>query len=315
MALSLKKLGKIEKSLGELLAANPAALEEVTKQIAGVRAAMEAGETFTKADLNSLLGGEVEVTELPIETAAEDEQVHPAAPPLMELFKSLFADDGTIRKGQNMQTAQEAFEKAYQAVARTYDAGIDAAVDAAVEATAIELGVISKSGTGKKAPVDPEEEIEDMEKSLERLLKGTPGGVALLAKMAQLSTTVDTLRAERDTSVFAKQAADIGEPSAFGTELAKLHKLDPELAKTISKKLQVKNTLLAKSQAWGAELGEGGSQGGEGASAIEQMNQMAKEKVTKGEGKLTFAKAFTAVCQEQPDLYQRYQDEQRAARR
>ena len=63
MALTIKKLDKIEKSLEGVFDADQ--FVEVKKQLAGVRAAIEAGETFTKADLNEMLGGEIEVTSEP----------------------------------------------------------------------------------------------------------------------------------------------------------------------------------------------------------------------------------------------------------
>jgi hypothetical protein len=317
MALTPKKLDKIEKSLEALMAGDPEEFAAVKKTLAGVRLAMEAGETFSKAELNELLGGaEVEVTQVEDVTKGDDisEEDHPMGPIMLDLFKSLFADDGTIRKGVTMQTAQQAFEKAYQASADVFDV----AINAAVEATAIELGATQPAtiGKGKKKPVTGEDEdCEDMEKAFTKLLKGSPAGLSLLKKMADLETTVQTLQSERDTTVFAKQAADIGEPAAFGADLAKLHKLDPELAKVIQKKLGVKNELIAKSAAWGQELGSAGGNGGEGGTAYEQLNSAAREKVSKSDGKLTLAKAFTMICGEQPELYQRYQDEQRAARR
>lgn len=313
MSLTPKKLGKIEKALAGVYADNPAEFAEIQKKLAGVRAAMDQGEHFSKSDLQDILGGDVEVTPLnPIEKGEGADDDHPLAPIFLDFYKTLVDDKGVIRKGQDPAAMQEAFEKAYQAAADIFDTGLNAAVEAAaIEFTSAGVSLAKHKKNGK--PVTGEDvEDEDMEK----MLKGTVAGRAILKQLKDLGDTVQSLQAERDLSVFTKQASDIGEGAAFAPELAKLHKLDPKLAASIAKRLQTKNELISKSRAWGEELGDGGlTNGGDGAGAIEKMNTLAREKVTKSEGKMTFAKAFTQVCAEQPELYSQYQKEQREMRR
>lgn len=318
MALTLKKLGKIEKSLEGIFADDPDQLAEVQKSIAGVRAAMEQGDTFTKADLNAILGGDVEVTQIGKSGTEPTEEVHPLQPVFLELFKSLFAEDGTIRKGVTAQTAQEAFEGAYQKAANDFDGGIDAAV----EATAIELGKSGQVNFGKRVnkaavtgkDVDGDGADDEGHEDMDKMLKGSPAGRVILKTLKDLGEEVALLRGERDTAVFTKEAEEIGEGAGFATELRKIAAIDPKLAESIKKRLGAKNQLISKARAWGTELGEGGGSDA-GDTAIEKMNALAKDKVSKSNGTLTFQKAFTQVCSEQPELYAQYSDEQRAARR
>ncbi|MFI5380732.1 MAG: hypothetical protein ACHRHE_15645 [Tepidisphaerales bacterium] len=290
-------------------------MAEIQKTLAGVRLAMEAGETFTKGDLNEILGGDVEVVQ--VAKAEGEDEAHPLQTPLLELYTKMFAEDGTIRKGVTSENAQAAFEATYQKMATEFDG----AIDAAVEATAIELGkggavTFGKSGrkpvTGKDTAGDGDDDAghEDMDK----MLKGSPAGRAILKQLTDLGAEVRLLRGERDTNVFAKKAEEIGEPASFAADLMKIHQIDPKLADSIGKRLGAKNQLITKARAWGTELGEGG-QSEAGDTAIEKMNALAREKVSKSDGKLTLAKAFTQVCTEQPELYAQYGEEQRAARR
>jgi len=311
MALTTKKLDKVEKQL-EAAGLEPAQLADLKKSIAGVRAAMEGGETFSKSDLNEILGGEVEVTELPASVvtkgnATDDD--HPVGPVLMGLFNDLYAD--RIQKGASVDGEKAAFEKAYQDLADIFDV----AIDAACQATAIEFGKGSQVNFGKKKKAVPAAEDCD-DDVMEKMLKGSPAGMALLKKMSDLTSEVSLLRGERDTAVFTKQALDIGEGASFATDLAKLNGLDPALAASITKRLSGKNALLKQNAIWGQELGDGGQgNGGDGASALEKMNTLAREVVSKSAGKTTFHKAFAEVCSQQPELYAQYQDERSAAKR
>jgi|HubBroStandDraft_4_1064222.scaffolds.fasta_scaffold39288_3 hypothetical protein len=305
MALTIKKLDKIEKSLEGALDAET--FEAVSKQIAGVREAINAGETFSKADLNEILGGEVEVTEVPVaKTATETEDSHPLQPFMIELFKALVDETGTIRKGVNPTRMQELFEATYQKMAADYDG----AIDAAVEATAIELGKGQRLQFGKSRPAPV---VDEGNQTMSQLLKGVKGGDVILKTLSDLTAEVKLLKGERDTAVFTKQAEEIGEGAGFATDLQKLHALDPALATSISKRLGAKNAVLAKSAVWGAELGDGGGQG-DGTTAIEKLNAEAREITKSSGGKVSFYKAFAQVCETNPDLYAEYQDEQRRRR-
>lgn len=320
MALTLKKLDKIGKSLQGIFAGDPEQLAEIEKTLAGVRAAMELGETFTKSDLNDILGGDVEVTQIGKQGGEEsgEDMEHPLQAPMLDLFGKIFNEDGTIRKGVTAQSAQSLFEETYQKMANEFDG----AIDATVEAATIELGKGNRVQFGKrvgkgKGPVtgadnDGDSDDDAGHEDMDKMLKGSVAGRVLLKKMADLSSEVSLLRSERDTAVFTKQAAEIGEPAGFAVDLAKLHAIDPKLADSIKKRLGAKNQLLQKAQVWGAELGEGGEGGDAGDSAMAQMTTMAKEKASKSNGTLTFAKAFSQVCTEQPELYAKHREETRA---
>lgn len=308
MALTAKKLDKMEKSFETIMSGAPEEFAEIKKTFDSVRAAMAEGDVFTKSDLNALLSGaDVEVDEtIPVAKAGgtvEDEP-HPVAPIMMELYKGLF-DNGQIKKGLDAGTAQSLFEKAYQDVADMFDVG----VNAAVEATAIEFG-----GTQPVAKKKPKPDCED-EDDMEKMLKGSPLGVAILKTLTTLGEKVSQLSSERDNAVFTKKAQEVGEPASMATAFAKLHALDPELADTITKALGRKNELLRKSSVWGEEIGAGG--GGEaGGGAGDQINAKARDMVSKAApGTLTFQKAYVQVCQTEPQLYAQCQEEQRQARR
>ena len=315
MALTIKKLDKIEKSLEGVFDADQ--FVEVQKQLAGVRAAIEAGETFTKADLNEMLGGEIEITPVPepvVKGTEPVDETHPLQPVFMDLYKALIDETGAIRKGVTGPRMQELFEAAYQKGAGEFDT----AIDTTVEATAIELGkgnklIFGKSGgKGKDKPAPASGNGDEDGDDMAKMLKGVPGGAIILKTLTDLQSQVTLLKGERDVTVFTKQAADIGEPATFAADLQKLHHFDPALAASISKRLGAKNALLVKSQVWGAELGADGQGTGDGSTALEKMNALAKERVSKSAGKLTLAKAFTQVCGEQPDLYQEYENDRRS---
>ncbi len=318
--ITLKKLGSIEKSLQAVFADDEDALEDVTKSLAGLKAAIAKGEQVTMADVSDILGDVV--IEKAIETpasAAVDGPQDPIAPIMEGLFKSIFGDDGQIKKGLTGETALELFNKAYGEALSVLDTGIEAAA----EATAIELGhgdkvVFGKAKKPKPGQEDPEdaqdggadEDCEDMEKLLKSL--GVPA--AVVKKIGALTSQVETLQAERDIEKFAKQADEIGEGAGFGPELLKLHQLDPKLAASISKRLKSKNEALRKSSVWDEIGGEGGELAG--STAIAKLNAKATELVSKGEkdakgNKLTFAKAFTEVCNREPALYNEYLEESR----
>ncbi len=314
MALTAKKLDKIQKTLTDVYGDDPETLAGIVVKLDGVRAAVTSGETVTKSDLQDILG-EVEIVAKTTETPAAEDMAHPMQGPTLELFKSIFDESGAIKKGMTVARGQELFEKFYETIAKEFDAGLEAAV----EETALQLGGGSavdfgKKGKGKPADGDGDEDDETMTK----FLKSAPGQ-QILGAIEKLSKQVETLASERDHAVFAKQAEDIGEGEGFADDLALIHKTNPALADRLKKRLGAKNTLLKQNQLWGAEIGAGGTADGD-STAEARLNGFAKEKVSKGEKddngkKLTFAKAFTQVCQEQPDLYREYQDEKNARRR
>lgn len=336
--ISKKKLSQVEKTLEAVFADDEDTLAEVQKSLAGFRAAIEKGETVTMDDITEVLG------EVVLEKSADepgegtgggaadtdgDGEVDPVsqvvAPAMLGLYKQLFDDKGSIKKGVSASDAQGLFDATFQGIVKKLLPEFDAAIEAAAEAAAIELGKGNQVNLGKsgKKPVAAEEdedcEDEDMQKLLKSLGVSGSGAGAVIQKMQGLQRQVEALQEERDLEIFGKQAEDIGEGRKFGATLLKLHKLDPKLADEVKKRLNSKNELLRKGGEWSKEIGAGEGEEA-GMTAYAQLSAKANEMVQKGEKddrgrKLTFAKAFTIATERHPDLYQEYQAEEAAKRR
>ncbi len=307
--ISVKRLDQVQKTLEAVFADEPDTLDTVTKGLEGLRAAIAKGDTVTADDLSDILG-EV-VVEKAVSTAANPVTLgdDPLSPIFLDLYKSVFEPDGTIKKGLKAETAQETFQKAYEAALGE----LDGAIEGAVEATAAEIG------KARKKPIDPEdtkdggvdEDCEDMTK----LLKSMGVSPAMVGKIAKMQTTIDELQAKDNLQTFTKMAEDAGQGAEFAKTLLALHNADPKLVEPIVKRLKTAAELLKKSDGWSREIG--GAASPEGGTSLEQLNAHARDIVSKGEPdakgkKMTFAKAFTAVCERHPELYTEYQREQRA---
>jgi hypothetical protein len=328
--MTLKKLEQIAKSLEAVFDGDEEQLAAVEASVAGLRAAIEKGETVSVSDVSDILGEIVITKAIDAEVHPEaqvEEPIDPLAPLMRDLFAKIFDAEGKIQKGMDAPTAQALFQKTYTAMLGE----LDNAIGAAAEATAIELGQGDQVNFGKHAPGrslrkpspgskpgedgDAEQDNEDEEQDMEKLLKSLGVAPAIVKKIGALQATVDQLQTERDIALFSKQAEEIGEPASFGAELLRLHTIDPRMAESISKRLQTKNAALRKSAVWGQEIGGEGSAAG---SASEKITARANELVEKGtkdaKGQtMTFAKAFTRACEMHPDLYAEYQDERRRA--
>jgi hypothetical protein len=317
--LTIKKLDALQKMTEAVFDGDTEQLEEITKSFDGLRAAMKTGAEVTMDDLSDILGDVmVEKAVNQVNTPAVVETPDdPIAPILFGLYKSLFEDDGTIKKGVDATSAQGLFNKAYTEGLTV----LDQSIEAAVEATAVEFG----KADGKKPKViaspdddhdgDNDEDCEDMEK----LLKGMGVAPAVITRIAKLQATVEALEAKDALQGFQKQAVEIGESEAFGAELLQLHQASPKLAEAITKRLKAKNALLAKSNVWSTEIGAGDGNGGNEVG-IAKLNALAHELVSKGEkdakGKpMTFAKAFAEVCTRHPDIYAEFRAEEERKRR
>lgn len=317
--INLKQLNSIQKSLEAVFSEDDDVLQELTKGLDGLRAAVRKGDAVSVDDISDILGEVVIDKAVEPPASAGEDPADPLAPIFKGLYDQLFDQKGVVKKGVSSETAQELIQKAYGAALGQ----LDAAIEAAAEAAAIELGQgarvnFGKAKKGKPAP-DPADDGEDEDcEDMEKLLKSLGASPAVVKKIGTLQTQVDQLQTERDLETFGKKAVELGEGEAFGADLLKLHRFDPKLADQIGKRLATKNELLKKSSLWGGEIG-GGTRAGESPNAYDQLSAHATEMVQKGQTddagkKLTFAKAFTAACTLHPDLYQEYRANARPGR-
>lgn len=131
---------------------------------------------------------------------------------------------------------------------------------------------------------------------------------ALEASKAELVKFKATQRRERFVKFAAKELPDL--PGATADDFAEtLDKVESVVEKDafdkFCQRLRSWNALVRKSADLFKEVGVDGNAPAFG-SAEAVLNAAAKTKVAESDGKLTFAKAYDQVMQEQPALYKRY---------
>src|SRR5690349_13899693 len=125
--ITAKRLDALQKTLEAVFVEDPEQLESLTKGLDGLRAAIAKSETVTADDLADILGEVVveKTAGTPPPAAIADNAQDPLAPIFVGLFKSLFEDDGSIRKGVGDRGAQELFQKAYEKALGELDGAIE----------------------------------------------------------------------------------------------------------------------------------------------------------------------------------------------
>ena len=246
----------------------------------------------------------------------------------------------------------EAFEQAYDAIRKVGDETIQAAVVAGQESvlkskefkkmrkmakrfkagqkdnttagdgrdktTLPKIDAENMSGDNAPDEMDDSEDEFGVKKAMKakQIVKGLGGGplatfIADLAKSTErLGAEVAQLRDEKQTEVFKQRAAAIGEGPQVAELLKTLAKTDPRLADQVANIVKAKNAMIEKGGLFNT-VGAGG--GAEGGSALEKLNSLATDIITKstGDKKPTFANAFLAACEQHPDVYKDYQREER----
>lgn len=324
--LNTKQLNAIEKSMKGIIAGDEAKTAEITDAFTKFRKALGEGAAVTADDVDNMLADVmIEKTGDTAPAPSGDAPTDPIAPILHALYNAV----APIAKkaGSTEAEIQEMFQKAYAATLGE----LDSAINEAVEATAVELGQAGAVEFGKKShknhknedgAEDPDcdggddtEEDEDMSKILKKY--GVPDVIA--KRMESLQTEVAVLTHDKNMAIFNKRAAEVGAPE-MASDLLKLHETDPELCLRVEKRLAAQSALLRKSAGWSSEIGSGRDVTAEGVDGpLSQLNGLAKEMVSKGlkgaNGKtLSFAKAFSIACDQNPDVYAEYQRQSAKAR-
>ena len=232
-----------------------------------------------------------------------------------DFMKGLFSGVSAVMKskdGDKDAALQEVFQKAYEQLGGVFN-------------EVAEFGYASGHEDGlkkaKKPAADPEdaadggddEAEEDMAKFLKSVNPKVGAYVATLEKgFSKLAKRVNDLETERETNLFKSKAKSIGETDATADLLLKVAKgSGKETADALANLLKGKNEQLRK----GALFSEhGGDNPESGASAADQLSAKAAELVKASNGKITFAKAFTQICETNPDLYRQHVKEQRGGR-
>ena len=168
---------------------------------------------------------------------------------------------------------------------------------------------------------EEEEEEEPVEKSLESLPKNVRSQMTALFKsqkeaIEKADKLEKALKVERDERLrkeFVEKAKTdfpyVPGKSAeeVGLMLKSLSALDPKIADDIEGIFKSVSATIEKAGLL-QELGSGMTNRGEGVSAYARLDGMAREAVAKSGG--SYAKAFEAVMQNNPELYSQYLDEQ-----
>ena len=301
--LTTKQLQAIEKSMVALVD-DADKVEKIKETFEEFRKALGDGEAVTSNDVDAAL--EV-LLEQPVAKSAETELPDD---PMAPIFDDLYRQMAPIAKkaGVSVQKLQEMFHKAYgQSVEE-----LDGAITATAETVIGELGGdVAKAKDKKPAEKDDDddEDCDDMEKILKRV--GVPA--ALAKRIGGMQVELAALTHDKAMGLFEKRAAAVGEPG-LAADLLKIHEVDPKLCDRIEQLLKGKNEILRKSKGWSAEIGDGAGAAAEGvAGPLNQLEGHAREiqKNRKGAGgkTMSFSKAFSMACDENPELYAEYNQE------
>lgn len=329
MSLDLKQLNAIEKSMLPVVEDDAEKTAEVKAAFAKFRKALKGGDAVSSEDIDSALM-EVLVDE-PVAKGADSAETQVPDDPMAPIFDTLFREVAPFVKGLKPGKLQELFHKAYGGALGE----VETVINQTVEATATELGAIEKHddyavGRGKnRIPPKPggpgkgmggggpyednddddgdDEDCDDMEK----ILKGA--GLSRLAKrFGEMQAELAALTHDKAMGLFQKRAADAGVPG-MASDLLAIHEVNPELAVRIEKQFKANHEALRKGRSWSAEIGSGRDTTAEGvAGPLSQLNGLAQEMIQKGlkgaNGKtISFAKAFTLACDQNPELFVEYQ--------
>jgi hypothetical protein len=167
---------------------------------------------------------------------------------------------------------------------------------------------------------DDEEEVAELDDTVKKALP--PEVVALITKLSKTANTA--LATAASATTLAKQEAEKREKAEYiqraRTELKHLPGTAEEngamlmnLYKTLPK--EQADAVVKSLQAGDAAIGmlgeETGADNAVTGSALEQLNTLAKE-LQKTDPKLTFAKAFTKVCDQNIEVYKQHRLEQKS---
>jgi hypothetical protein len=281
--ITAAQLEAIEKSARSILGDDAGKVAKLDESFAQLRDTLVVSEIAKDDKEDEADGGADE----------SDENDNPVKKGLLDLY----AEVAKVAPAASAPVLQVAFEKAFGAIDAVFNDGIEAAFAAGTD-TAVAKG---GSAIGDN---------DDMETVMKKLPTPIAKAFADINKQnGELKTQVEKLQTERDVEVFGKKAVEIGQPVAFGETLRKLHAADSKSYDEVVKELTAKNTQIKKSVLF-SEIG-GGSGAAEGGKAIEKLNAKATE-IRKSEPKLSQAKAFVKACEQEPELYREYKQEQRA---
>lgn len=130
------------------------------------------------------------------------------------------------------------------------------------------------------------------------------------AQIKKQAEDIQKLRDEKEEKEYVAKAAAYSNLPIKAEELGPILKSASVMPEPQRKELE---RVLKAADAAFAELTKmkGNLGGGETGGAYEKLMGLAKE-LKKAEPKMTIEKAFTKVCEENPELYRQHRDEQRA---
>lgn len=159
----------------------------------------------------------------------------------------------------------------------------------------------------KIAKEQPElvEILKDLQETVEKANGRAEAAEALAGGLIEKEHNAVVLAKTRDYAV-------LGLGRDFAPVLASIAKKAPEEYAKLTKALDI----VAKNSKTNlrpmlVEVGKGVEDSGTSGSAAEQFEQLAKAKVAEGKGTISFAKAYTEVTKEHPELYTKYLDEKK----
>jgi chemotaxis protein histidine kinase CheA len=167
---------------------------------------------------------------------------------------------------------------------------------------------------------EDEEEEDDLKKAISKSLESAPSAVRdeverLWKANRDLEAVVKKEKDERLRREFVAKAAETYpnlpgiSPDELGLVIKTLHDLDVAIAAQVENVLKSANAAIESGDVF-SEMGSG-AHGGE-ATAFGRLDSIAKEKVSKAAGGVSYHKAFEQAMNENPDLYSNYLNEKGA---
>jgi hypothetical protein len=159
----------------------------------------------------------------------------------------------------------------------------------------------------KAADIDSLKVSRDMKKTLLALWKEKENQAAITKS---LSVTIKKMEDEKAISEFVSIAKSYKNLSVntleLGAVLKGINDINPEYATKIQTVLKSTNEQLRESGIF-KEIGSAAM--GETGSPSQKMNAIAKEKITKSDGKMTKEQAYVQALEENPEIYRDYKIE------
>lgn len=163
----------------------------------------------------------------------------------------------------------------------------------------------------KEGKLDLSQVPEPMRPVLEQLWKEREENQA---RAEEAIRKAQELEDRENVRAYVAKAAELGyvpvAPEQFGLILKGIGEINPKLEAEIYSVLKAMDAMIAKSKLF-EDMGRPGNGAGATSSAWAEIEALARSRVSKSSSGQTFAEAVDEVLKERPELYDRYEKEQR----